>query len=252
VKRLAAALLLVAAGTGICENPPVEDVVRFLDQLYRSDDSYSEMTMHIVTPHWERTLTMKAWSQGTDRTFIRILSPSREEGMGTLRIGTEMWNYLPNTSSTIRIPPSMMSGSWMGSDITNNDIVKEITYIDDYTWEYTADTTLTGPPEEGLLYILLTPDPSTAVVWASIVTAVRSDDLLPVWERYYDQHGSEMKTVTFSGITDLGGRTLPSVMEVVPSDREGQSTTVTWTAAEFDQGVDPDVFTLRNLQSGTY
>jgi outer membrane lipoprotein-sorting protein len=248
---LPAALLLAAAASG-SGTPAIGDVVDFLDQLYRSDNSYCEMTMHIVTPNWERTLTMKAWSEGTDKTLIRILSPSREEGMGTLRIGTEMWNYLPNTGSTIRIPPSMMSGSWMGSDITNNDIVKEITYSEDYTWEFTSDTTLTGPPGDGLVYILLTPKASTAVVWSSIVAAVRTTDLLPVWERYYDQHGGEMKTVTFSEITDLGGRTLPSVMEVVPSDREGQSTTVTWTAAEFDQGIGSDIFTLRNLQSGSY
>ena len=250
--KLLPAVLVLILGAGQADDPDIEDVISFLDRLYRSENSYTEMTMHIVTPHWERTLTMKAWSEGSDRTFIRILSPAREEGMATLRIGTEMWNYLPNTGSTIRIPASMMSGSWMGSDITNNDIVKEITYTEDYTWEYTADTTLTGPPEEGFRYIVLTPDASTAVVWASIVAAVRSDDFLPVWEKYFDQHGEEMKTVTFTDIRDIGGRTLPTVMEVIPSDRDEQSTTVTWTAAEFDQGVDTDIFTLRNLQSGSY
>jgi hypothetical protein len=252
VKALITAVLLLSSAAGASETPGIGSVIEFLDQLYRSDDSYSEMSMHIVTPNWERTLTMNAWTEGSDMTFIRILSPAREEGMATLRMGTEMWNYLPNTGSTIRIPPSMMSGSWMGSDITNNDIVKEITYAEDYTWEWTSDTTLTGPPDEGLLYILLTPEAGTAVVWSTVVAAVRSDDLLPVWERYYDQHGSMMKTITFSSIRELGGRTIPTVMEVIPADREGQSTTITWTAAEFDQGVDQGIFTLRNLQSDDY
>ena len=250
LKPLLLSLILLAPVAA--QAPEIESVVDFLDGLYRSDDSYSEMSMHIVTANWERTLTMKAWSEGSDKTFIRILSPAREEGMATLRLGTEMWNYLPNTGSTIRIPPSMMSGSWMGSDITNNDIVKEITYAEDYTWEYTSDTTLTGPPDDGLLYILLTPDASTAVVWSHIVAGIRSEDLLPVWERYLDQHGTVVKTISFSSIRELGGRTIPAVMEVIPADREGQSTTITWTAAEFDQGVDPDVFTLRNLQSDDY
>ncbi len=230
--------------------PDIDDVITALDRLYRSDDSVAEMSMHIVTPHWERTLTMKAWSEGSDKTFISILSPAREAGMATLRIGTEMWNYLPNTNSTVRVPPSMMTGSWMGSDITNNDIVKEITYATDYTYEYTADTALTGTPEDGVLYIRLVPKPSTAVVWSSIICAVRADDNIPLWEHYYDQHGNEIKSVTFSDIQDMGGRTIPATMEVVPTNREGQSTTITWSHAEFNQGIDSGIFTLSNLQCG--
>lgn len=231
---------------GICQ-PPIDELVHSLDQLYRSDDSYAEMSMQIVTPHWERTLTMKAWSHGTDRTFIRILSPAREAGMASLRVGSEMWNYLPNTNSTVRIPPSMMAGSWMGSDITNNDIVREITYMEDYTYSYTTDTTLT---EEDVVYIELIPKPSTAVVWSSIVFAVRTSDTIPLWEKYYDSHGDLIKTVTYSNVQEIGGRTIPTQMLVIPADKEGQSTTITWSHAEFDRGVDSDIFSLRNLQSG--
>ena len=200
--------------------PDIDILVQSLDRLYRSNDSYAEMSMHIVTPHWERTLTMEAWSIGTDRTFVRVLSPAREAGMATLRIGTEMWNYLPNTSSTVRVPPSMMSGAWMGSDITNDDIVKEITWAGDYTYEYTDDTLLTGPLQRGLLYLKLVPKPSTAVVWSSIVCAVDSAAVLPVWERYYDRHGTLIKTVTFSDVGhDLPPFTGPlseSFPELVP------------------------------------
>ncbi len=230
--------------------PDIDNLVHSLDQLYRSDNSYTEMTMHIVTPHWERTLTMKAWSEGTDRTFIRILSPAREAGMATLRMGTEMWNYLPNTGSTVRVPPSMMAGSWMGSDITNNDIVKEVTYEADYTFEYTSDTSFTGTPQDGIIYLKLVPKASAAVVWSSIICAVRIDDSLPLWQHFFDQHGELIKTVTFSDNRELGGRTIPTVMEVVPANKEGHSTTITWSNAEFDQGVDEDIFSLSNLQSG--
>jgi outer membrane lipoprotein-sorting protein len=242
-------VMLLSSTVSWC-HPDIDDVITALDRLYRSDDSYTEISMHIVTPHWERTLTMKAWSEGSDKTFISILSPAREAGMATLRIGTEMWNYLPNTNSTVRVPPSMMTGSWMGSDITNNDIVKEITYADDYTYEYTADTALTGTPENGVFYIRLVPKPSTAVVWSSIICAVRADGNIPLWEHYYDRHGNEIKNVTFSDIQDMGGRTIPTTMEVVPTNKEGQSTTITWSHAEFNQGADSDIFTLSNLQSG--
>lgn len=233
----------------ICQ-PPIDELVHSLDQLYRSDNSYAEMSMHIVTPHWERTLTMKAWSHGIDKTFIRILSPAREAGMASLRIGTEMWNYLPNTSSTVRIPPSMMAGSWMGSDITNNDIVREITYADDYTYSYTTDTTLTGVQTDGAVYIELFPKSSTAVVWSSIVFAVRIEDTMPLWEKYYDSHGDLIKTVTYSDVQEMDGRAIPTQMQVIPADEEGQSTTITWSHAEFNRGLDSSIFSLSNLQSG--
>ncbi len=234
---------------GICQ-PSIDELVHSLDQLYRSDDSYAEMSMHIVTPNWERTLTMKAWSLGIDKTFIRILSPAREAGMASLRIGTEMWNYLPNTSSTVRIPASMMAGSWMGSDITNNDIVREITYTEDYTYSYTTDTTLTGDQTDGVVYIELFPKSSTAVVWSSIVFAVRITDTMPLWEEYYDSHGDLIKTVTYSNVEEMDGRTIPTQMQVIPADEEGQSTTITWSHAEFNRGLDTSIFSLSNLQSG--
>lgn len=234
--------------SGLCQ-PPIDELVHSLDQLYRSDDSYAEMSMHIVTPHWERILTIKAWSHGIDKTFIRILSPAREAGMASLRIGAEMWNYLPNTSSTVRIPPSMMAGSWMGSDITNNDIVREITYVNDYTYSYTTDTTLTDAQTDGVVYIELFPKSSTAVVWSSIVFAVRIEDTMPLWEKYYDSHGDLIKTVTYSDVQEMDGRTIPAQMQVIPADKEGQSTTITWSHAEFNRGLDSSIFSLSNLQS---
>ncbi len=230
--------------------PSLTDVLSELDQLYRSDNSHSRVSMHIVTEHWERTLVMDTWSEGTDRTFIRILSPARQAGSATLRIGSEMWNYLPNTNSTVRIPPSMMTGSWMGSDITNNDIVKEITYSDDYTAEFVAAPEGADLSRTDLLYLKLIPKQSTAVVWAYILCTASTDPILPVREEYYDQHDNLIKTVIFSEVRETCGRTIPTVMQVVPADKPGQSTTVIWLNTTFDQGVDEHIFTLDNLQSG--
>ncbi len=230
--------------------PLTRELTQDLDQLYRSDNSYSEMSMHIITEHWERTLTMETWSEGRDKTFIKVLSPARQAGSATLRIGSEMWNYLPNTNSTVRIPTSMMTGSWMGSDITNNDIVKEITYANDYTTEYITDPGTGGETPAGQYYLKLTPKPSTAVVWSYIICAISTDPVLPVWEKYYDQHDNLIKTVTFSDVQTMGGRTIPTVMQVIPANKPDQSTTITWSNTSFDQGVSEDIFSLDNLQSG--
>ena len=162
--------------------PDVETIVKKIDQLYRSETSHAEMEMHIVTPHWERTLAMTVWTQGMRKTFIRITAPKKEQGVATLRIGNEMWNYLPKTNKTMKIPPSMMMGSWMGSDFTNDDLVRESSMLDDYTYQYVTPK----DASPGHLYIQLVPKEDSPIVWGKIVAAVQSDDYMPVWQRFYD------------------------------------------------------------------
>jgi len=245
---LATGFILTMLVGAEAESPSVGEIVESLDRLFRSDDSYTEMTMEVVTENWERTMSMEAWSLGTEKTFIRILSPARDAGLATLRIDDEMWNYLPNTGSTVRVPPSMMSGSWMGSDLTNNDIVREITYAEDYTSSFTVDSDITGPQQPEEVYILLEPRSSTAVTWSYIVCAVDESTVLPVWEKYYDSRDELIRTISYSDVRDMDDRTIPTVMRIESADEEGY-TAVTWTSARFDRGVDEGIFTLGNLQS---
>ena len=115
--------------------PDVENIVKKIDQLYRSDTSRANMEMQIVTPHWKRTLALEVWTKGMDRTFVLITSPKKEKGVTTLRIENEMWNYLPKTNKAMKVPPSMMMmGSWMGSDFTKDDLVRESSMLADYTY----------------------------------------------------------------------------------------------------------------------
>ena len=124
----------------------VEAIVKKMDQLYRSETSHAEIEMQITTPHWERTLAMNVWTKGMDKTFIRIMAPKKERGVATLRIGNEMWNYLPKTNKVMKIPPSMMMGSWMGSDFTNDDLVKESSMLNDYTYKLIKPEDAVGRP----------------------------------------------------------------------------------------------------------
>lgn len=255
-KRLSAVLVslvlavLLAGGltsraVGEVDEHDLSTIMRKMDELYRSESSYSDVEMEIVTPHWQRTLVMKSWSQGMDKTFIRVLSPKKEKGMGTLRIGNEMWNYLPKSNKVMKIPPSMMMGSWMGSDFTNDDIVSEITYLDDYTYEW-ADM---DGGQEGVLYIKCTPKEGVPVVWGRFVLAVRETDYIPIWEKYYDEKNRLMRTLLFTDVRQFGKRMLPATMEMIPENKEGHKTVVRYTNATFDEGVDDDVFSLRNLRS---
>jgi len=221
------------------------EIVEKMDELYRSDSSVALMEMEIVTPHWQRTLKIKAWSRGMDHTLLRILEPKKERGMTTLRVENEMWNFLPKTNKVIKIPPSMMMSSWMGSDFSNDDLVKEYTFVKDYLFEMTEGE----DPVDGQLTIKCTPKKDRPIVWGHIILAVRDGDYLPVWQKYYDEKGKLMREMVFKDIKDFGGRTIPSVMELIPVNKEGHRTTIRYLEASFDIPIPKDTFTLRNLHS---
>ena len=221
------------------------EIVRKMDELYRSGSSTALMEMEIITPHWRRTLKIKAWSLGMDKTFLRILEPKKENGMATLRIENEMWNFLPKTNKVMKIPPSMMMGSWMGSDFTNDDLVKEYTFVKDYDFEFTE----VADPETGILYVKCIPHEGLPIVWGHVVVAVRAKDYMPVWEKRYDEKENLMREMIFKEIKTFGGRTIPSVMEMVPITKKGKKTTVRYLEAAFDIAIDKQIFTLRNLRT---
>lgn len=232
------------------ETPAPDDVaaiVRTVDALYRSASSFAEIEMQIVTPHWERTLRLHAWTSGMTKTFIRILSPRKERGVGTLRLGHEMWNYLPKTNKIIKIPPSMMMGSWMGSDFTNDDLVKEYTFLNDYDFRL-----LTVPDTDPvLLYLECRPKEGRPIVWDRVVVALRREDYLPVWQEHFDERGRMMRRLSFSVIRTLGGRTLPTVLEMVPAGKQGYKTVIRYRKFEFDRDVRDETFSIRHLRSPT-
>lgn len=222
----------------------VDKIVKKIDELYRTSTSTSSVEMEIVTPHWKRTLKMDIWSMGMDKTFIRILEPKKEHGIATLRIGNEMWNFLPKTNKVMKIPPSMMMGSWMGSDFTNDDLVKEFTFIESYHFEMT----IPANPESDILYVKCIPKEGLPIVWGYIVIAVRDKDYLPLWQKYYDEKGKLMREALFKDIKTFGKHEIPSVMELVPKTKEGHRTVLRWLEATFDTKIDPETFTLRNLR----
>jgi outer membrane lipoprotein-sorting protein len=240
-------IILVPAQSAFCADEKelsIEAIIKKVDELYRSKTSFAELKMAISTPDWERTLTMKAWSEGMDNTFIYIMSPKKDEGIATLRIRNEMWNFFPKINKVMKVPPSMMMGQWMGSDFTNDDLVKESTLLDDYT----AELFVPADANPKYFYINLKPKKTTITVWGKIELVVDKESYLPVTEGYYDENDNKIRVLTFKDIKDFGGRKLPSVLEMTPVKKQGHKTTIFYEQAEFDKELPSDTFTLRNLQ----
>lgn len=221
-----------------------ESIVKKIDELFRASSSTALVEMQIITPHWERSLKMYAWSKGMDKTFFRILEPKKERGIATLRIGNEMWNFLPKTNKVMKIPPSMMMSSWMGSDFTNDDLVKEFTFIESYHFEMTTHEN----PEEGVLYVKCIPKEGLPIVWGHIIIAVQEKGYMPVWQKYYDEKGKLMKEMFFKDVKTFGQREIPSVLELIPTTKEGHKTVLYYIEANFNTNIDEEIFSLRNLR----
>jgi outer membrane lipoprotein-sorting protein len=248
VTALLAVTVLTSGTTGqaaATDTVDVDSLIREVDRLYRSETSYSELEMEIVTPHWQRTLAMYGWSEGMEKTLIRLTAPAKEKGVATLRVGNEMWNYLPKTNKVMKIPPSMMMGSWMGSDFTNDDLVKESSLFEDYEYEIIPSES----GDEDLIYINCIPREDLPVVWGNIVIGVRRSDHLPAWQKYYDEKGALMRVMTYSEVRNMGGRMIPSLLEMIPQNKEGQKTVIRYLKVEFDVPLKDDIFSLRTLRS---
>jgi len=224
--------------------PDVKTIVTAMDRLYRADNSYAELEMRVENPNYQRTLTLNVWSEGMKRTFIRILGPAKDRGVATLRSGTEMWNYFPKIDKVMKVPPSMMMGSWMGSDFTNDDLVKETSLLADY------DAKLLPAPagDQGHYYIELIPKAQTASVWGKIIAVVAQADYLPVRDEYYDEKGAKLRLIEFQDVKEFGGKRIPSEMVLTPLNKPGNRTVIRYLKARFNAGVPADTFTLRNLQ----
>jgi len=221
------------------------EIIDKVDQMLRGDSSQGQVEMAVVTRRWERNVTMEIWSEGTENALIKVLEPKKEAGTATLKVGSDMWNYLPKIDRTIRIPTSMMMGSWMGSHFTNDDLVKESRLIRDYEIEIAYE----GDREGVEVYeFLLIPHPEAPVVWGEMLYQVRKKDLMPTWAEYYDEDGELKRTMTFSEYREMGGRLVPTKSRMVPQDKPEEYTEMIYHELQFDIPIPQGTFSLSSLR----
>jgi len=245
MRYLLAAVLVCASSLVSAEIPDAREIIRKAMDHYRGVTSYSEMTMTIQRPDWSRSMTMLAWTEGDKQTMVRVTAPRKDAGNGTLSVDGNMWTYTPKINRVIKIPSSMMSQNWMGSDFSNKDISKNTDIIDQYDHRLLEQ----GEHEGHTVYVIESvPHEEAAVVWGREVLSVR-DDWVLLEQQFWDQDGNLVKTLKALELAEMSGRVVATVMRMSKEGQPDEWTELTTADVEFDLDLPPNLFTLSNLRN---
>lgn len=243
--RLVLACVCLMATPALQAQITAKEIIDRVEAQMRGETQQGVYEMTITRPDWERSMRFAFWAEGTERSFIRIESPAKDRGVSFLKIGREMWNYVPRINRVIKIPPSMMLQSWMGSDFTNDDLARESSEAEDYTHTLLGEEMVDG---QEAYKIELRPKPDAPVAWDRIVEWIGKKDFMPLRAEYYNERGERVRTMIFSDVKTFGGHTLPARMELIEDKNPGHTTTLMLLESTFDQRINPSVFTQQNLR----
>lgn len=241
--RLVILLLLGLSVSAIAQS--AKEIIRKADEKRRGKSGSSSMTIKIVRPTWSREMSVKSWSKDMEYSLILVTSPARDKGTVFLKRKKEIWNWVPSIERTIKLPPSMMMQSWMGSDFTNDDLIKESSIIEDYEHRIVGDSIIQN---RSVYKIELIPKPESAVVWGKIYSWIDKKDYIELRTELYDEEGYLVNEVKFDEIRMLGGRLLPAKMEYIPVDKPGHKTVIEYSDVQYDISITEDFFSVQNMK----
>ena len=248
MRHLTTIAALLLAGIACHAGEPEVDakqIVRAAVDHWRGLSSYSEMSMVIHRPDWERSMTMQAWTKGDKQSLVRVIEPKKDRGNGTLTDDNNMWTFSPKVNRVIKIPSSMMGQSWMGSDFSNKDVARADDIVDQY------DHTLLGTRDvDGITVfeIRSVPHEEAAVVWGREELLIREDHVV-LEHRFYDQDGELVKALKTLAIEEMGGRTIASRQRMAKADAPEEWTEIAVNSVEYEIDIRDSVFTLSNLRN---
>lgn len=223
----------------------IKEIIRQSDEKFRGTSSEGELTMIIQRPSWSREVSMKNWSLGTEYSLIYITAPAKEKGQVFLKRDKEMWNWVPNIERMIKIPPSMMMQSWMGSDFTNDDLVRESSIVEDYTHKLIGEEKING---YDCYKAELIPLDDAPVVWGKIIMWISKEDYYWLKAEYYDEDGILVNTENLSEIKQMDDRKIPTRMEMIPADEEGNKTIIIFNNMKFNIKLNESFFSQQNMK----
>jgi outer membrane lipoprotein-sorting protein len=239
-------ILIVVSRIDVKSQITAEQIIEKMEDQMRGESSYVEVTMTTVRPRYTRDVSMKIWAKGEDYSLILITAPARDKGTAYLKRSNEIWNYVPNIDRMIKMPPSMMSQSWMGSDFSNDDLVRESSTINDYSQKILREEKYQG---RDCWVLELIPKPESSIVFGKVIIWVSKELYLQLKVENYDEDGEIVSTILLKDIKNMGGRMIPAIMEVIPADKPNQKTVLKYEEAKFNIKIEDSFFSVQNLKN---
>jgi outer membrane lipoprotein-sorting protein len=242
-------LITVFTGTILpldAQDLSAKEIIRKADERFNGEKtSISQMSMTIVRPTWDRTFEFKNWTSGRDYALTLITAPARDKGQSFLKRKNEMWSWNPTISRLIKLPPSMMSQGWMGSDYTNDDILRESSVVNDYTHEITGEEELDG---RSCYKIKMVAKEEAAVIWGHQIRWIDQKDFIFMKSELYDEDGYLVRTELGKDIKNMDGRLIPTKIELIPAEEEGYMTILEIKEIEFNTPINDSFFSQQNMK----
>lgn len=243
MKKVWLVLTLVLSSSLFAQN--VNEIIRRSENNLRGESSTGVISIHIVRPSWNRTISATSWSRGSEYSMILINEPAREQGTVFLKREQEIWSYVPTINRQVKMPPSMMAQSWMGSDFNNDDLVRESSLINDYTHELLRTETLRG---KECYVIESTPKDDAPVVWGKLRIWITTDSDLQWKTEFYDERGTLVQQMEGFDVKTFDGRLLPSRLRMTPMDVEGEYTEMSYRSLDFGVEFEDNFFSVQNMK----
>lgn len=221
------------------------EIIKKADEKVRGKTNTSTMVMEIIRPTWKRSVSMKGWGRGMDFSMTYITAPAKDKGQVFMKLKTEMWNWMPAIGRMIKIPASMMSQGWMGSDYTNDDILKESSIVVDYTHKISLEETIEG---HHTYKIEMTPKDDAAVIWGKVYKWITKDEFIQIKSEYYDEDDDLVKSDHSYDFKTMGGRLIPTRIEIIPADETGKKTVLYIKEMEFDMDLPESFFSQQKMK----
>lgn len=223
-----------------------KEIVQKADDKMRGNTMQAELTIKTIRPTWSREMQCKTWMKGNTLAMIQIISPAKDKGIAFLKRKKEVWNWMPALERTIKLPPSMMSQSWMGTDFTNDDLVKESSIVEDYDHSIIGDTII---DKRNCYIIQMIPKPRAAVVWGKVIVCIDKKDFLELHSRFYDEDGKLINTMNSYDVKMMHDRIIPTRFEMIPADKKGQKTEMIYKNIQYNKPIDNNFFTIEKLKT---
>ena len=228
------------------EAQTAKEIVQRTDEKMRGKSSEAVILIRTIRPGWSREMKVKTWMQGTQFAMIRVESPPKDKGIIYLKRKTEVWNWIPSIEKVIKLPPSMMSQSWMGTDFSNDDLVRESSIVHDYSHRFSGDTVING---KDCYLITMIPLPDAPVVWGKLIVCIDKTDLVELHVRFYDEEGVLINFMNGYDVKMMGGRLIPTRFEMIPVNKKNQRTEMIYQQIRFNIPIDEGFFTTEKMRS---